>query len=161
MSYYDDVRAVFWSRVVVRGLDECWDWLGAHTPHGYANFSGSGTRRALGMTTRAHQVAFLLTRGSVDKSLCILHSCDNPGCVNPTHLRQDTHLANMQDKVLRNRSKLNLTTGESHWASKLDEDKVRAIRLDNRTQRVIAAEYNVAQTLIGDIKLRKIWKDVL
>jgi hypothetical protein len=161
MTEWARTRAIFWSKVAVRGLDECWNWLGAHTPHGYANFSGSSIRRALGMTTRAHQVAFLLTRGYVDKTLHVLHSCDNPGCVNPMHLRQGSHSENMRDKVVRNRSRLNLRTGELHWASKLDSAKVRAIRLDNRTQRAIAADYGISQTLVGDIKLRKIWKEVV
>jgi len=161
MTDLERTKKIFWSKVVIRGLDECWNWLGAHTPHGYATFSSSSIRKALGMTTRAHQVAFLLTRGYFNKSLHVLHSCDNPGCVNPMHLRQGSHSENMHDKVVRNRSRLNLLTGELHWASKLDSAKVRAIRLDNRPQRVIAAEYGVAQTLIGDVKLRKIWKDVL
>lgn len=47
--------------------------------------------------------------------------------------------------------------GEKIGASKLTADQVEAIRADTRVQRVIAEEYGVAQTLISQIKLRKIW----
>jgi len=44
--------------------------------------------------------------------------------------------------------------------SKLTEDLVRLIRADERSQRTIAAELGVDQTLISMIKLRKVWAHV-
>ena len=41
---------------------------------------------------------------------------------------------------------------------KLTKDQVVAIRSDDRLQRIIAAEYGVAQTTISDIKLGKIYR---
>ena len=54
-----------------------------------------------------------------------------------------------------------LVRGEYHSSAKLTEDAVRAIRADTRLQREIAADYGVDQTLISQIKARKLWAHVL
>jgi len=46
----------------------------------------------------------------------------------------------------------------AHRFTKLDEDKVRAIRADRRTGAVIAAKYGVSITTINEIKQRRAWK---
>jgi hypothetical protein len=47
--------------------------------------------------------------------------------------------------------------GGNHGNAKLTDEAVASIRADSRPQRVIAAEYGVAQSLISLIKNRKIW----
>jgi len=50
--------------------------------------------------------------------------------------------------------------GERNGHSKLSDQKVRKIILDSRTQRVIAAEFGVSQSVISFIKSKKIWKHI-
>lgn len=50
--------------------------------------------------------------------------------------------------------------GEKHGRAKLTPDAVRAIRLDTRYQRVIAAEYGVTQRAVWMIKTGKTWGHV-
>jgi hypothetical protein len=50
-----------------------------------------------------------------------MHSCDNPGCVNPTHLRPGTPLENARDRVVKGRSRRN-------GMAKLADAQVQQIR---------------------------------
>lgn len=85
----------FWSKV--EKADGCWNWNGYRDTKGYGAF---GLDRKV---QKAHRVAYILAFGEIPEGAHILHSCDNPPCVNPAHLRAGTRTDNMQDKVLRGR----------------------------------------------------------
>ena len=85
----------FWSKV--EKTDGCWIWMASRDPKGYGTFGFEGR------VHKAHRVAYILAFGEVPNGAHVLHSCDNPHCVNPSHLRPGTHTDNMQDKVLRGR----------------------------------------------------------
>src|SRR5882724_7709102 len=89
----------------------------------------------------AHRIMWRLTHGEIppDRPF-VLHRCDNPLCVRPSHLFLGTHADNMKDMVRKGRS----SRGERHHASKLNEDKVRAIRADSRTLSAIASDYKIS-----------------
>lgn len=85
----------FWSKVDVKGLDECWDWL-ACIVKGYGIF-WTGSRY-----TAAHRVAWELTNGDILEGKLVLHKCDNKKCVKPSHLYLGTQSDNMCDRAIRN-----------------------------------------------------------
>jgi len=88
----------FWRMVDKRGPDECWPWLGSiGTKMGY------GLLNVEGRSISAHRFSFLLYYGEIPGGAHILHTCDNPPCVNPTHLRSGTNADNVADKVSRKR----------------------------------------------------------
>ena len=60
-----------------------------------------------GRTEAAHRLAYKFTYGAITQPM-ILHSCDNPPCCNPAHLRQGTGLDNSRDMVERGRWNGNL-----------------------------------------------------
>lgn len=82
----------------------CWEWAGARNDKGYGQLGVYGTKHY------AHRVSYELatsdyllsdsTRGDV-----VMHSCDNPPCVNPSHLSRGTHQDNMDDMVTKGRHK--------------------------------------------------------
>lgn len=102
-------RERFWKKVVVRADDECWRWTGASNPGGYGRFrlTSEGNR-----IVPAHRWAYEQRYGPAPKELHILHRCDNPRCVNPSHLFVGTPQDNVTDKMVKGRSKLNKLTEE-------------------------------------------------
>lgn len=88
----------FWSLVDRRGDDDCWPWGGDTDGKGYGVFVFHGRKAG------AHEYALSFTTGEQRlPKLDTCHSCDNPSCVNPRHLRFDTRQANVDDMVGRGR----------------------------------------------------------
>lgn len=88
----------FWSKVArTQNEADCWLWLGATRAGGYGSIK---VGRKLEM---AHRVSYLLAHGSIDEGLCVLHRCDNPSCVNPSHLFLGTKKDNTADRISKGR----------------------------------------------------------
>lgn len=78
----------------------CWLWTGEIGSSGYGRFY------AYGRKYRAHRFSYEAYKGEIPKGMLILHSCDNPRCVNPDHLRVGTDADNTRDKMERGRFNL-------------------------------------------------------
>jgi hypothetical protein len=89
----------FWQRV--QKSESCWLWVGARNNFGYGVFG----RRHNGKTRfkLAHRHSYELVHGEIKRGLLVLHSCDNPSCVNPAHLEIGTQSKNMSDCASRSR----------------------------------------------------------
>lgn len=73
---------------------------------GYVGRNGYGQKKYRGKVVAAHRLAYAKANGLDVFTMggCVLHSCDNPLCVNPEHLRLGTHKENMRDMVQRRRN---------------------------------------------------------
>jgi len=88
---------LLWSKVDKRGPDECWNWKGSKCSKGYGQMGWNWKVK------RAHRISAIIAFG--DKpNMHVLHSCDNPSCCNPSHLRWGNNAENMQDRNKRNAS---------------------------------------------------------
>ncbi len=150
----------FWSKVNKAAPDECWIWAGKCNSKGYGALTVDGKR------TGAHRISLSIHLGrEIRPGLWALHSCDNPPCVNPAHLREGTAADNMKDAMDRGRHRAppwnGKRIGEGNPRAKLSWATVRQIRSDRRTQMVMAAHYGIAQSVISEIVNRKAWIDDL
>jgi len=145
----------FWDKVDVGTEDECWNWT-ANKAHGYGRFLLDRKWR------QAHRVAWRLSGGIIPDGMWILHSCDNPSCVNPRHLFLGTRQDNMDDMKSKGRTKGNAMKGEKNPSSKLKEGEVLAIRaLGSKgkwTKQEIATAYKISHQTVSDIILRRKWR---
>lgn len=92
---------VFWTHVDKSGA--CWLWTGTRNLQGY----GTTTHRSLPIG--AHRLAYELTHGfTIPAGMIVMHTCDNPPCVNPDHLRLGTQRDNVRDMTARGRSRTHL-----------------------------------------------------
>ncbi len=138
---------------VTANPDRCWEWQSSKGLTGYGYFTVGDDNR------RATHVAWFITH-AVWPSMHVLHSCDNPGCVNPSHLREGTHADNMRDKVERRRCK----HGVNHFRARFVDDDIRAIRgrlASGDRAGVIAKDYTVATSTIRAIEYGLTWTHVI
>lgn len=140
----------FWAQVDRRGEEECWPWLGAKTRHGYGRPMICGSRQM------AHRLSLQFSTGQNPADLFALHSCDNPNCVNPRHLRWGTQVENIQDRVARKRN--GAAFGAANGSCKLTVEQVRAIRSDPRMNKEIAIQYGITGATVAAIKCGKTWR---
>lgn len=83
------------------GPDACWVWTATKNNQGYGMLQmqvrGQNGKRL------AHRVSYILHRGRIRHSACVLHRCDNPACVNPKHLFLGSYKDNYDDMVSKGR----------------------------------------------------------
>lgn len=118
MAYKQNLQTRFWSKV--EKSDGCWVWRG-DIGHG-----GYGRIRINGANKMSHRIAWEWVNGPIPAGLVICHSCDNPPCVNPDHLRAATQKENVEESERKGRR--NYRTGPAPWRAKLTEENVREMR---------------------------------
>lgn len=79
----------------------CLLWTGCKLGNGYGVMSVGGVQWLV------HRLAWLYSGRTItaDKPL-VLHSCDNPACCEPTHLRTGTASDNSRDMAIRDRGSI-------------------------------------------------------
>ena len=139
--------AAFWGRVDKSA--DCWIWRGSRNAYGYGIFLLPGER-----PVRAHRFAYEKTIGVISDGLVVMHSCDNPPCVNPAHLSTGTHLENSRDAARKGRN----ARGERNGHAKLTPTCIQSIKHSSEPQAALAKHYGVSQSAISRVKSGKRWK---
>lgn len=82
-------------------MNDCIEWWGPRFRGGY----GRTASRVLDNSKIAHRVAWIEVNGPVPEGLLVLHSCDNPPCVNVEHLFLGTNQDNTDDMLAKGRGR--------------------------------------------------------
>lgn len=149
-SLIEDLSNYIWSCIDVRGPDDCWIWMKSKTKTGY------GLIRLFKKTYVATRVVYELTYGIIGTGMYICHRCDNPSCCNPSHLFAGTQADNMQDMVIKNRSR-------KKRGDVLTENDVREIRKLHETGNYLLKELaemygGLTISMVSEIVRRRTWK---
>lgn len=142
----------FWMHVNKQTDNECWPWTG-YLANEY------GQIRQDRISYRAHRLSWIIHFGEIPTSLQVLHKCDNPICVNPSHLFLGTDADNVADAIAKGRR--SDRRGENNPRSKLTLEDVTEIRLlSSRGLKngEIAIRFGITTQHVRQINKRIIWK---
>jgi hypothetical protein len=141
------------------GADACWPWRLSvdHNGYGYISKPPSPGRSRL-----AHRLLFEETQGvRLDRKISVLHSCDNPVCVNPRHLSKGTHLDNVRQMVARGRQNFaNMAKGTAHHRATISDKTVLAIFNSPLSLDKVAGRFGVTRTIVHNIRYGRSWTHI-
>ncbi len=153
----------FWKKVNKAGptvshlTTPCWIWTGAKDTRGY------GHQNINSKLVRASRLSYLIHNNYLASDLFVLHACDTPLCVNPSHLRQGTCQDNSNDMKARGRQNPRDNKGIANPRSCLTDKDVIEIRIlhnQGLNNKQIARQFNVTHQMISLILLGKAWQHI-
>lgn len=150
----------FWQKVAIDKLDECWLWTANLVNRNKVN-QHYGRFRFRGKKEVASRVSYYFAYGPFPAELDVLHTCDIPRCVNPTHLFLGNAKVNGEDMVRKGRS----PAGDKHGRAKLDEALALAIYQSATSHQfpslqATANHFGVTFRKVCDIKYGYLWNCV-
>ena len=153
----------FWRKVKKAGDDECWIWQGGKNSKGYGVIAlPQKSTNVKGGSLLAHRLSYQIATGEDLKTADVVcHSCDNPPCVNPKHLRKDTTSGNIKEAFDKGRKTATVRTGEDNAKSKLTLEQVRFIRANPQLgHKAIADMFGLSPNCIRGVRIGRTWKGI-
>lgn len=146
------------SRTLRNTKTNCLEWQQAKSKNGYGKIHVASQGRY------AHRLMAQLIYGDApeDKPF-VLHSCHNPPCINPDHLRWGSPKENMDDMARHNRAGKTFKANTKFDGKRLTVQQVQQIRkafAEGHLQDVIAKEYGIGRAHVSLIVTRRLWKNV-
>lgn len=170
----------FWAKV--KKTRTCWLFTSSNDARGYARMRWG----ADGALWLAHRISWTLANGDIPEGQQVLHRCDTPACVRPSHLFVGTQAANMADMYSKRRAWVwkrpdrrplgdrngsrkhpeSRPRGEKHVNAKLSAEDIRAIRAMVNTGRVYgriartARHFGISKQTVHRILNGEAWSHV-
>lgn len=139
-------------------LNDCWEATKGVDVLRYARVqAGVG----IGRVRATHAVMFIVNGEWPKSDELVMHSCDNPPCVNPFHLSIGSHVDNQIDKV--NKGRQHRPTGNLNGRSVLTEKDaimIRGLVGLGVSRKQLAETFGVGTSTIHDVISGKRWRDV-
>jgi hypothetical protein len=135
----------------------CWNWIGNKRGK-YGGFSIGPRENG---TILAHRFSWAMHNNKeIPKGMVVMHLCDNPLCVNPSHLSVGTYMENTHDMLKKGRHTYIAHVGEKNGKSVLNEKIVREIRQSNMNHAELGRFYGVATSTIRGVRSGRTWVHV-
>lgn len=148
-------RPEFWAKVNLLG--SCWEWTGATTEWGYGKL---GYR---GHDFTAHRCSYEYAFGRLPDGMWVLHKCDNPPCINPSHLFLGAAKDNTADMYAKGRAPRIGAKGATNRHARLTDDEALQIRLDfaaGARPKDLADQYGIGSSVVNRVIRGVAWRHV-
>ncbi|WP_237173042.1 HNH endonuclease [Paracandidimonas lactea] len=143
----DEIR--FWAKVHRDNEPACWEWRAHKNSFGYGKFFLNG------MIVYAHRFACALRGDDITRKI-VMHTCDNPSCVNPRHLVAATQKENVVDMFDKGRE--GRFRGGAYCSASVSAEKIAGMRKAYRdngsireTARLFDVSYDIARQSIRGV----------
>lgn len=130
--------------------NDCWECCSHHKTQ-----SGHCQMERHGKSILVHRFVYENTKGEIPDGLIVRHTCDNPCCINPSHLLLGTYKDNCRDMFDRGRG--NRPRGERSSMHVLTEQQVLEAYSSLLPARVFAEKYGCHISTIYYIRNGKHW----
>lgn len=152
--------------------DSCWDWIGNKNNQGYGVLTMLlGEKKKV---VSAHRIAYEKANGEIPAHMCVMHSCDNRSCVNPSHLSVGTWGDNNSDRSQKGRSGARefstderdryskRFSGEGNPTSKLTNEVARSIKYDHPdlSGAELARRLGLSRATVNSIRRGDSWSHI-
>lgn len=105
---------------------------------------------------KAHRFSYETFVGPLDKTQLVCHRCDNPSCVNPSHLFVGTYKDNAHDKIEKGRQRTGRNT-KHRWLSFETAESMRSDHSAGMTYNQLAEKYKTSKAQISRVITGKTW----
>lgn len=125
-------------------VGDCMLWLGGVNKDGY----GACNTRGIFKSQLIHREVFRLANGFYPE--VVMHTCDNPLCVKPEHLRDGTPEENMRDMDSKGRRATGARNGNAKFSDS-DISEMRSMKANGATYITIATRFGVSRGYIWKV----------
>lgn len=133
----------------------CIEWKFAKSSYGYGMISYHNK------VMTANRLMLILLHGLPETKSVAMHTCDNPPCINPDHLRWGSHKENSKDMMAKGRQTMPRLYGEDHARSKLTQEAVIFIRSEEGLalgRLALAKKFGVSRGTIDGVINKRVWR---
>lgn len=144
----------FWAKVKITSPNSCWLWTANKDKDGY------GRLRIQNKDDGAHRISFIIYYGDIPSNCCVMHKCDTPSCVNPTHLVVGNNILNTKDRDFKQRQ----AKGEKNGNCKLTKKqvaKIKELSASGLSSRKVGRIFGISKTHVLYIRGGKAWKHLV
>ena len=147
----------FWRFVSERKPGKCWVFSGGGKKSRYGQFQVNSENRD---HTLAHRYSYQIHHGKIPDGKVVMHSCDNPRCVNPAHLSVGTAKENTQDMIVKGRHARQAPLGNDNGKAILTPKLVRMIRSSSETNISLAQKIGVSINAVRGVRIKRTWAHI-
>jgi hypothetical protein len=149
-KYKRDLKERLYEKTSPNG--ECLEWLGCTGVGGYGRITYKGK------SVYTHIAMWKVEKGEIPNGLCVLHTCDNPKCINIAHLTLGSHRSNMEDRDKKGRWK---HPGPYGSLSSVEAEQIRtSYSTGNFTIVQLSQKFKVAYNTVYLVLKNKIHKPI-